>query len=229
MSKIVFSYGCPRTGTTFMQKMLAQGKGYIPVYIREYDTLHPCNSSWGLLLLARCLCKSAPIFVRTIRNPHDIFDSFYTLNHLGRMAEKIEDETIYSLIWKESKNSALQAEGLVTKEAKPIVWRDIQGYPVQSKAAGVTDGLRPKIITVRYEDLADTKARLVFLEELTSSLKLGQENHKIFLKYIEDVFLKVSVRVGRLKSGITNLVPPEKHREIKRRLKDIFVMGGYDV
>ncbi len=228
-SRIVFSYGCPRTGTTFMQKMIAQGKGYIPAYIREYDTMHPCNGSWGLFLLARCLKNSLPLFVRTIRNPIDIFESFYTVNHLGLMTEKIEDETIYSMILEESKNSALLSEGMVSKDSESIVWKDIQGYPAQHDGISSASNSRPEIITVKYEELGDAEARLVFLTKLISRLEMGQENLDIFLKYIEDTFMKISVRIGRLKTGVTGLVPPEKREEIKDRLRDVFIVEGYNV
>ena len=102
---IVINYGCPRSGTSFVDNMLEAGTGYFHTKLREFDHLHPVNSDDGLWNLASVFSKRFLLFVRIVRNPIDIFESWY-----HRKGECIGDKQMYTWIENESVNTALQIE-----------------------------------------------------------------------------------------------------------------------
>lgn len=74
----IFSFGYPRSGTTFLDVMLRECCELPSVHIAEYHHLHPINSERGLSDLAR-MCGYVPgvVFVRIEREPLEVIASMW--------------------------------------------------------------------------------------------------------------------------------------------------------
>lgn len=204
-TQLVLSYGCPRTGTTFMWKLLMQCVGIITVKISEHNIIHPALTDDGLFAINHLFKSQYPLFVRTTRNPIEIFESIYLREAAGQ--RRIPDRVIYKWIRNESANTKHQ---FARKH-----------------------GLRT--ITVRYESLFTDEGRTQFLDELVAHLPDSRNQYAVLTKYYQKIFNKISVRGGRLsirQSGNVELaekqfVDAEKRAEIVENLKDVFIAEGY--
>ncbi len=75
---MVFGFGCPRGGTTYLRELLAQSDDYQSVKIPEWSMMHPCNSAEGLIDLVKVFGdRFRVVLVQVVRHPMDIVRSFY--------------------------------------------------------------------------------------------------------------------------------------------------------
>ncbi len=206
---IIFSFGCPRSGTTFIRSLLLGIPGFEYEKIREGDLIHPCRSDNGLIGLTELFRGRNVIFIRSVRSSHDIFESFYTArkfrdqhHEMAHLAE-YDDAAIFSYIDTEKKNF----------EHNRRLYADL----LRRWSADDVTGYRFDIIEFDYDRMNEESCRLDFLEELKTYLP--PPLHCI-LDQISDRFQSFgdptkSVRLGRLAYEIHGtLLSPELRAEI---------------
>jgi hypothetical protein len=180
MIPIVFNFGAPRTGGTWMRCMLEKGVGYAARKLPELSPLHPCKSDKGLLGLMAAVGRPF-LFVRTLRHPLEIVRSWYSLRTVDAHPASIghaADETILQMLVAERDNTASQ-------------------MPAMAKV-----GWNQHVLIVRYEDLDDPRLAPKILDAIARALPLPKENALRFREYHRDTWRKVSVWQGRLELGI---------------------------
>jgi len=196
---MVFSYGAPRSGTTFLQVMLDGGAGYAHRKLAEFGALHPCITNTGLIGIMSTAGLDKPIIVRILRHPLEIVESMYALRRPGANVGGIAtatDETILGWIKRERSNTA---------EQKAIM-------------AGI--GWTERFVEVRYHDFSDVAARAAFIGRLVQLLPDPDFNRASFASFIKAHWDKDSVRCGRLAMGITeSIVPEERKRWFAQELR----------
>jgi len=198
----VFSFGCPRSGTTFLQYVLNQGRGYYHAKITENMNFHPGNNPNALYHINDMLGHMGDqvLFVRIKRNPIDIFESF----HAARLEDSVNrglkdntDEMIYDYI---------EHESIGVDHIK-------REFP------------QLNLIEVKYEDLGDYIKRKEFLSKLCKFLPKGNEG---VIKIALNDFDKQFVREGKKSRNITRkLLSADKIKEIKLLLRSTFIREGY--
>jgi len=165
---IILNYGCPRTGTTFINRMLGKGVDLIAGKIAEGHSYHPIKSKCGLLNLCYTFQSCDLLFVRTVRDPINIFESFY---HAKKM--KIEgldgqnDESIKRIIELEETNTRIQSEGL-------------------------------RLVTIDFDKMGDIDYSKEKILEICSHTKDPARNSEIYLNFIRERYNKLPIRQGRL-------------------------------
>jgi len=213
---VVVSFGCPHSGTTYMMKLLERGKGYLYFPLREiHEDIHPATSKTGLLTLIKFFNYAGydHLFVRTKRDPLDIFESFYAKKYYNK---KNLDEKIYDFIFNESLN----------------VYDQKQSFKKCVKEGRIKYlGKRFNLVEVKYEDLYDVNKQRRFIQEIVSYLSERKMNQSLLLSYLNNTFGKKSkaIRKGKLSMGIEkNLVSEAKRKEIRKKLKEVFKREGYN-
>jgi len=205
----LFAFGCPHSGTTYLWRSL-QAVAEIAnerttcascrtqVYrITESNPLHPCLSPNGLISLAMmAVGANGPIvLVRIIRDPVDIFESFYAKRQPGHgayMKGVNDDERIFDFIEQERTNVRRQKERYAEFK-KAWTEKGKRGWPFH-------------LIEVKYEELDDERKRIEFCAELGAHAKgVGEILHT----YLADTWKKKPIRHGRLKMGITKTLLPK--------------------
>lgn len=170
---IILSYGCPRTGTTFVNHMLGQGLDIITGKIAEGHASHPIKSNHGLLNLSYTFQKYNLVFVRTIRDPINIFESFY---HAKSMKIEGLDNQDYSSIKK-----LIETEEINTKN--------------QSK-----EGIN--IVTINFDKLGETDYAKEKIHDIICNTKDSVKNIEIYLEFIKNKYNKNPIRQGRLSDNL---------------------------
>ena len=191
MSTVVFSFGCPRSGTTFIQRMLQEGSGYIYSKIQEGRILHPINSAEGLLEIEYLFSGHNVVFVRSKRDPVKIFESFYHQREIPEIYPVREpDRNIYMYIAKEASNFALQA---------PF--------------------LRTPVIEINFDMLGNEHYAALVATTLLKRLPNGTGD--TFRPFIKRMYMKESVRPGKLSEGVPDkkYISDKKEWEIRGVLK----------
>lgn len=100
LKPIIFNWGCPRSGTTFIEEAFS----YLPIHtqkIHEGNPLHPCKSDNGLITLQDLYRNRQVLFIRTFRNPIEIFESFRAMD--GSVGKQ-NNEKIFDFIRTEYEN-----------------------------------------------------------------------------------------------------------------------------
>ncbi len=203
----IFSYGCPRSGTTVMQRVLQNGD-FDALKIREGDRLHPCQSAYGLIALCQLYRADNVVFIRTMRDPVAIFESFYAGRVIPKMSRppitgmvrmmdklgKVSDERIYAFIEKECANTKTQIQ-----KAKKLPWRF-------------------QLVQVQYDDLFSEKEQDRFLTDLSHYIG----DVRTIRKAITSLWGKKPVREGRMSAGIKeSLLPEGMKQEIEDRCSSL--------
>ena len=202
---ILFNYGCPRSGTTFVRDLIDQGKGSIPRKIVEYIMVHPCNADNGLIDLRRLFDGFNVVFLRSVRNPIDIFKSFYA-------ARKIIAETEEDFRWRNS------LEGLANMSDKAI-FRSIENERNNTEAQRHKQVGKHKlnIIELDYDRLPDVKYRKEIVATIAEQLPDSDNNRKLMYRWMEDSYIKKPSRAGALSFKVEIELPADLVSEINRR------------
>jgi len=169
---VILNYGCPRSGTTFIWFLLRAGTGYTYGKIGENDPCHPCNSGTGLLHIKKTFRDYNVVFIRTVRNPIQIFESF-------RHAHKTND-------------------GEIGKKADIEIKRYIQNEERNTKEqAG-----KVRILTVKFDMLSNDSYVEKVMTTFKKHFPNAEHNTNILRKYIHKNFNHFPVRPGKLQSGV---------------------------
>lgn len=203
--KVVVTFGCPRSGTTFMEYLFAGGS-YLPIKLTEGNLLHPCKSDNGLYMIKVLFHKHKVLFIRSIRNPYEIYNSFraarqdhYSNDGVGRNS----DERIFKFIHNESNNVLAQKH-----------W--FEKHKVEYD-----------LIEVKYESLSTPAGQTEFLSKVGKFIT--NPTDKLMLSRKIKTFGVKPVREGRLQHGEVGqgfLSLPEKV-DIYNNLEDVFKLEGY--
>ncbi len=73
--RLIFSFGCPRSGTTLLKTILGDVTDSHQK-ISEGSPFHPCQSDLGLLDIRRLFRDHETKFVRIVRDPMQVAESF---------------------------------------------------------------------------------------------------------------------------------------------------------
>jgi len=196
----VFTFGCPRSGTTYLWKMMRQLNSdtlYVD-RIKEANPLHPCNSRDGLLGLAAQFPDA--VFVRIERDPVDVFESFY-----GKRSELSknpwhgvnDEERIYEFIINERIN---------TRRQRMKHQKDKPDWPFN-------------LIEIVYEDLHTRGGQTRVVKDVYRHL--GPKASFFVESHLAETWMKVPSREGRLSLGITeSLLPGGMADEIRERVNE---------
>lgn len=209
MKPIVFSFGCPRSGTTFMQQALAKLKTPLTEKIGEGSLLHPCRSHDGLRTLSHLFASRPVVFVRTVRHPVEIAASFVAARHLTEE----EPESFSGL----AKNSDADVLRFVRSESVSVA--------DQREHFAETDWPH-ELIEVRYEDLSAKDYREIVASKIVSASGVtDKEKWPLIAKL--DTFGVRPTRPGRLSHGVDPIT--SKHRaEFAHQLADVIQREGYE-
>lgn len=140
--KHVFTFGCAKSGTTYLWKLMQQISGEQHVErIIETNPLHPINSESGLLGLA-LLFRTDHVIIRIHRDPIEIFEAYYALRQpqaRNGLWHQNQDDIIFRYIENERRSVQLQKEA---ERNHPFNLEEIQYWEFED-AAAVAEKLEP--------------------------------------------------------------------------------------
>ena len=206
---IIFTYGCPRSGTTFVQRLFANlGAEYVVEKIREGDKAHPCQTDTGLLMLAQLFRDRNVVFVRSVRSPLGIFESFYAAKHihettgsLGGLAGNT-DERIRKFILDERNNTSTQV-----LEHSMLVERE----GVNAATLGRLD-----IVEFDYDTMRDRSVQHEFIANVCEHVHAGGRSglsRLLSTRLLDFGDAGAAARRGRLSERITKSLVPQKLKD----------------
>ena len=175
---IVFSTGCPRSGTTLVAQMLANGVAYTYQRVIEGSAANPVVSSTGLVDLVDTFRSQRVQIVRTVREPLDVAQSYWSVNakvYAGYLDELVR--VIVATVWAERDNVARQRVRLADVD------------------------LGDRLVQFRYEDLGDPARRGPVLDRLTEHLPAPLVNRIRFANFIDEHWHVKPLGDGRLTQG----------------------------
>ena len=210
MNQIVINFGAPRSGTHFME-MVCRESAYryvFPVKLEEGRIFHPCRSRDGMLELARWFRLSKPLFIRTVRHPLELVESFLALRDRGTfdgyagVLASFTDERICQFINNESRNTARQRDQMRSPD-----W----------------EHTGQKYVEVRMDELASEGVKLDLARRLGSWL----DPHKC--KRFLDDYGRVPTTRGRLSEGMLGESRMTIHQRafFEERLAETIQREGY--
>lgn len=209
MIPVALSFGCPRSGTTFMQRALAELSAALTEKIGEGSMFHPCRSTRGLLDLAHLFAGRRVAFVRTVRHPVEIAASFVATRTF------VEDDPT-------------SFEGLAKNTDRDVVEfirSESSGFAAQRHLIGSHDWPHA-LFEVRYEDLAGEGYRSNLADDVTAVLGLGRHERDA-LNAALDEFNTEPARPGRLSRG-KDPVTQKQRRMFAHWLRKTIRREGYE-
>lgn len=209
-ARLVLVFGCSRSGTTYMQHLLAVGEGYACVRVLERCKLSIYNSADGLFNIME-VCQHQPgscILVRTKRHPLDIAESWWAERQATGTPVGSGEELAYA---------ANRATNIRTEHRNATHLR-----------AMTTDAEWP-LAEISYEELDDKQRRKWFWGWLATHLPDGELNADMIVARHQAAWRKVPARAGKLSRRITEAVMPAHIREqLAIELKEVIEAEGYE-
>ena len=214
MNTVILPFGCPRAGTSYLDKAVRNLKAVDVMAFREYHSFHPCKSDEGMIGLARLFRRHDLIFVRIKRHPMEIAESF--------VATRLDSVRIGGFL-------PFNSNERVVKWIKD----GIENFHLQMKVAEVNDKKRPfpwKVVQVRYEDLGTPKGRDDFVEALDVAIRAGYCSIDSLRRFLDNTFgkKKHAVIAGRLRSGLGCVLSEEERVFFKSELQGVIEQDGYE-
>lgn len=210
-SRAVVGFGCPRSGTTFLQKALRSLRGVYTAKLVEHAKIHPCHSENGLINLAGNLRSPGVTFVRIVRHPIEVADSFVAtrsseLTDLTGTIPKYSDDVIVRWITSESENSTAQRPWFGQGETHGSRW-----------------------VEVRYENLATEEGQTLFVEAVCRDLTEPEENAARLSKALEAFGdPDEAANYGRLSHGVDWAMNDEQAAWFLEKLASVMEREGYE-
>ena len=220
MSKIIISFGCPRSGTTFMWTATrALAADALVLRIPETQKSHPVRSRSGLLDLVKALIFPSRsmhqvLLIRTVRHPLDIVESFLAARlpnapkGLSSQAQAL-DSTIRKYIQEESASWAVQRPRLLAQEPDKL--------PRQGKKNNI------EVLEARY----DREAIAALWDPVSRFLGPGADRSLEAFRAALGTFNKKPVRAGRLGLGLGRISTPEERDYWTNELAEVIEREGY--
>lgn len=204
---IVVSFGCPRSGTTFVHVALrALEPDAVVVKLSETNGLHPAQSRDGLITLARLLRGHRLLLVRTVRDPAEIVESFLAARTPAGLAAGMDGL---------ARNSDADVCRWVREES--------ESWSAQRRL--VQEERHAHFVEVRYEDLADPKARETLVADVAESIG-SAGRAEVFLARLEE-FGGRPTRNGRLSLGLARVSTDAERAYFARALRATSLREGY--
>lgn len=219
---LVFSYGSPRTGTTFMQYLLSAGEGYYYAKMNENHGLHPCQNRTGLKDLSQTLShyNNRVVFVRTVRNPLDIISSF----RFARVweAEKFGAENVGV---KAERGLSCWTDEMIVKAIKDESHNTERFIYDLSNIPWLING-DIELIQIKYEEMADVRKQGSFLDIFSEFVPMLDRG--VLENRFAD-FGKTSIRDGRQNRGDfkTAALTEDEKDKFKWMMSEVFEREGY--
>lgn len=205
---VVFSFGVPRSGTTLMFYALQMGHGYLNTRINEGTPLHPRNDYHGLLALVKTFVYRRVVFVRTIRHPVDVVNSWLVVH-----PEVLEDRRKF-----EDFLDMYEAESDGVKKAREEIFSTQYG----EKPSGEPRIVDVTFAEIQYENLGDQRVREKFFRKVSQKVPDADANFWKWNSYVESVWNVEPVRKGRLQSGIMHQqLPDDWLQQIRSELSKV--------
>jgi hypothetical protein len=205
-TNFIVSFGMPRSGTTLLEQMFLQGKGYFYHKLAEGNALHPMQSTNGLITLAHAFRLAPKLFVRTVRHPVDLIESRLCMSY-DNLVEHLDSAKLKHWmddIRRESNNYYTQLELFQSSSF------DIRNLCM---------------VMVYYEELGTEKGRKDFFNRLRDFLPDEKTNIEILQSFLETTWGN-PVRPGRLSRGRKKILSDNIRNEIKNKLSDIIEKEG---
>jgi len=178
--------------------------------IREGDILHPCNSDNGLVSLAQLYRDGYTVlFVRTVRDPVDIFESFYAVNYLHKKRLGGQHKPgMAPLLGKMTKN-------MMENTDEKIFEYVLNDHFHTEKQKNLYQPWPFNLIEVGYKALHTEEGQREFISRLAIA---GEERQVRIGRNMKDIWGVKPVREGRMSHGMTeSLLSDDLKEEIKRR------------
>jgi hypothetical protein len=204
---VVVGWGCPRAGTTFLQRALQRLGGCFSFKLAEYVKMHPGNSTSGLIDIVALLgdCKKV-VLVRIVRHPMETVESY-----LAARLPKADRKRSMGI----ARNADRQIQGNIKRESESFAQQRVL----------LRENPKVKLVVVKYEDLMTAKGQAQFVKDLQP-----YSNPKAFADFLA-TFGKKPVRWGRLEMGMAGqkVSTPEERDYFLRGLRPTIKREGYAI
>ena len=208
MRTVVISFGCPRSGTTFLARCLSPLLGVFAFHLPDGGKLHPCKSREGLIQLDALFWSHRAIFVRIYRSPLDIVESFLALRELKPDIARARDSDQRIIRW-------ITNEHANVAEQRPVLRTHQKNWEPHH------------LVEVKYEALAGDKGRRAFAETLGALLPRRRANQQRLLDQLE-TFGDKPANLGKLKARMSgSVMTPRQRAYFTEHLRYIIEAGGY--
>lgn len=202
MTAVVFAFGCPRSGTTFLYRALATMRAAIVAKIHEGSVLHPCQSDRGLVELSRLFRNQSVTLVRIRRHPLEIAESFVAAR---------DDRTF-----------GPEMEGIASHSDRAVVafvQSESEAVDAQRDHFAASDH---RLVEVRYEDLSEPSMREQLAGETT---RTPADNRRVREALAR--FGTAPARAGRLSAGLGSVLSDAQRAAFRAELADVIEREGY--
>jgi len=210
---IIISFGCPRSGTTFLARCLSSLVGVFSFHLPDGAKLHPSKHKDGLIQLDALFWNHRTIWVRIVRHPMDIVESFLALRMVTPDAARAMDKDPQIVQWIVNEHKHVRVQRKLLKLQNPA-WEPHH------------------LIEVRYEVLAHPEGREAFAEELAALLPDHTENLQHLLGELATFSVKPAnmgklraIRMDKLKNG--PVMTPAERVYFEKELATVIIESGY--
>lgn len=201
---VILNYGCPRSGTTFTNIMLNQGINFITGKIAEGSCYHPIRNKNGLFDLSYTFRNYNVFFLRTVRNPLNIFESFAHAKKITNQKNTEIDPDFYSF----SKQTTESIKNMISEEKKNTEDQIKRGV---------------KIFELNFDNLGNADYLNEKLSEISNLTMSKKENFDIFYRFVRDNYNKKPVRRGRLSDNAMSCLTKDEALQISKWYEDLCV------
>lgn len=199
-----------------MRRMLKALEGAFTSKLHEHNGLHPCESDDGLLTLSHWLQKETVVFVRTVRHPLAIADSFVatrqeSMRDRNPGLAQHDDERVVKFIRSESDGTDAQRDTLIETSTRAHKQWDHH------------------LVEARYEDLANPGYRDLFALAVSKHMPDAGAAYRQLAGRLDAEWGSEPVRDGKLHRDITERVMgDERAAWFREQLQDIIEREGYE-
>lgn len=209
----IFTFGIPRSGTTFAQRWLMSLPPEMAhvVKIAEHSSLHPWNSDDGLISLRHLYADRPVLFVWIWREPENVFRSFHTAKYVKQTGHKEQIETPMKGILGIAENSnkkVFRFIDVITANAE------------KQNGALIGKNIMVRILKVQYGKLGESNYQAEVSRNIALALKRKDEKigREILYRYLKNHYGKKPVREGALSHGLIGKV--ELPEGLKRKIRE---------
>lgn len=211
---VVINFGSPRSGTTIMRRLLGPLKDTYVSKLHEATALHPWRSKRGLLDISQWMLKDRLVFVRTVRHPLNVVESFLALrtdelrqNNASLAAHS--DERIIAFIVGESEGAAAQRHEVERNRADK--------------------GWEHHFVQARYERLGDESYQREFAWDVCRHLSTPERSFQSLTRRLAEEWKQRPVRDGKLRAGMDERIMTDgEEARWRAALQDVIEREGYE-
>lgn len=188
----------------FMRNTLGECLPCFTTKLPEAVDLHPCQSDTGLVTLQKLFYERRLVFVRTVRHPVQIVESFVHLRSTKPDVPRARDDDKAVRRWITSESTGVLRQRLQVKE-------NCRRYG-------------HAFVEVRYEDLSTDEGKDRFAERLAAAIRSKPGGIRTALSAFGN---SSKAYAGRLRSGVRDVLGPERRAWWEHALGPIIKREGY--